>query len=236
MHVRCIVESKGDIVLDEVGKKLLSWAASMAGDARVDLGPPADDGAGTRVSLYLFDLARAAANRPVQQRVWTFVLHFLVSVDAPAPLDAHRVLASILAAALESPEFDVGDAPPSVELWRALGVRPRPAFTLHVRWQHRKELKQAPPVKQPLAIGEGLLSTLSGIVLGTGDVPIMSASVRIDSLGRSATTDQNGRFRIAGVPRGIDLRLRANAKGVELECAAPGERDDKEDLVIRLPL
>ncbi|WP_250454449.1 carboxypeptidase-like regulatory domain-containing protein [Caballeronia sp. ATUFL_M2_KS44] len=224
-------------MLDEVDRRLLAWAGAAVPDAQALLGPPPDAVTQDSVSVHLFAIVPRAANRQPRQCRWPFELRYLVTADAVSPADAHRMVGALLISALETPDFDVQASPP-LGLWRALGAKPRAAFTLGVPWQHQATFPAAPAVREGLHIEHGSIGALHGVVLGPEDIPVMSARVEIGSLGRVTVSDRFGKFSFAGVPRGMDLRVRAQARGASLECVAAGSGSGGDDrgVVIRLPL
>ena len=123
-------------------------------DAQALLGPPPDEVTQDSVSVCLFEIVPRAANRQPQQCRWPFELRFLITADARSLADAHRMVGVLLIAALETPEFEVQAAPP-LELWRALGARPRAAFTIGVPWRHQTTFKTAPAVREGLHVEHG---------------------------------------------------------------------------------
>lgn len=223
-------------MLDEVDNRLLNWATGVVGDVEVVLGPPVDDPAKDVISLHLLDLTRRPAGQRADQSVWPFQLRFLVTASGRNPIDAHRSLGVLLAAAIEMPEFEIEGTPPPLELWHALRAKPQPAFIVCLPWLHQKDLKRAPSVTRQLQVEHGPLGSVRGIVLGPGDVPVMFARVEIMALGRSVLTDAAGRFRFTGIPQGIDLQLRVSAKAVVSESSTSDAVDHDGNLVLRLSI
>lgn len=219
-------------MIDEVDRSLREWIGTVLGETPVSLAPPAsEEKAG--VKLYLLDLLEGPAARERRSQPLQLKLRYLVTVAAEEPEEAHRRLGELAFAALESADFEVelGALPDS--LWRAFGVMPRPAFLLRVPLRRERPARPVRRVLEPLVVHTAPLTTLPGLVLGPGDIPLAGAQVELPSLGISARTDAYGRFELASVPAGAPAgTLRVRAKGLEIAVAAGTARPD-DPLIIR---
>lgn len=169
--------------------------ADIAGK-RVEVGlPPTSSG---RSSLYLHPLelreagpARAAGWQPVD----ALAAH-LVTATAQDGLQALGLLSLVALAAQEDRRVLCDLVPPSTALWQALGVPPRPSWTLLVPLIKPRESAAAPPVTAPLAVGLSGLVPITGQVVGGGGRPQAGVRLTAPGLGAPAVTDLQGRFRL----------------------------------------
>ena len=86
------------------------------------------------------------------------------------------------------------------QFWSALGIAPRPAFSLTVTLtvQPVEEADQYPALKQVQLQGNSLAdAVLNGRVTDPTLAPLAGAAVKIDETGQQTTTDQQGRFVIS---------------------------------------
>ncbi len=210
-------------MIEQIDARLAEWAGNVAGKVEVSFAPPADDAAGAGVSVYLLDLAPVPPPRDPARPLSQLLLRYLVSTWGDEPASAHRLLADLAFAALETPGLEVELEPPPLELWRALGARPRPSFLLKLPARRERPLKLAPLVRLPLEISVEPISSLSGQVLGPGGVPIAGARVELAAGGKATRTDLDGRFHFAAVPAGPSP-LTVHAKGRTLAVAAGNQR------------
>jgi hypothetical protein len=191
-------------MIDAVDRELLEWLQGAAPKTAVSLAaPPAAAPEQPAVSCYLLELAAAppargmsgAGRAPLQ-----LALRYLVSVSAASPVEAHRVFGPLVFAALEREGCEVRlDAPPPA-LWQALGVIPRPAFTLQVPLRQQRPEPAAGIVLHPIVINEAPLRALAGRVLGPGAVPLAGARLELPALHLATRSDHQGRFSFPPIP------------------------------------
>jgi hypothetical protein len=204
----------------EVDDQLEAWARGVADGVTVSFGPPGELKAQTGVGLYLMELTEDPPARGSGVAPLRVALRYLVTTWGE-PLEAHRVLGALVFEALADPDVTVDLRPLSPQAWTALGTVPRPAFILQRTVQRERAVSLAPPVTERLALRTGPLTTLHGVVLGPGDIPLASASVEVPHLGKRATTDGRGAFRLAGLPTSPPVtRLRVRARGHEQTVTA----------------
>jgi hypothetical protein len=149
---------------------------------------------------------------------------------------AHRELWRLLLEAVvrsESDDWSVERVPPPLEVWRALGVPPRPSFVLRVQARH--EWEHGPPAKRvrERVVEGGPVRSLAGVVVGPGATPLGGVMVDLPSLGQSVETDGTGRFMFPFVPGGEyrPRKLVVRAKGETRDFEVPGDAGG-EPLVI----
>jgi hypothetical protein len=218
-------------VIEQIDRQLAEWLAAVLDGPEVELSPPAEGGEGSAVSLYLMDLRNAPPTRGGSRPPLQVVLRYLVTARAQDVEEAHRLLGTLVFAAMEAPEMELELDPLPVELWRAFGIRPQPAFVLRVPLRRERPVPAVPRVRQPLVLRTEPITSLGGTVVGPGDLPIAGARVELPAFARSTRTDRRGRFAFAGVPASGTRTVRVSAKGREISVAAV---TDDGPLLIRL--
>jgi hypothetical protein len=195
---------------------------------RVSLALPST-GEDVGINLYLLDfeqepLPRGAAKPPLQ-----VALRYLITVSGDDTAEAHRQLWTLLVDAVgraEPNSWAVEREAPPLELWRALGLAPRPSFVLRVQARH--EWEQLPPGRrvEKREFKGGPVRTLSGVVFAPpGQTPVAGAVVDLPALGQTVETDGRGRFLFAAVPGG-DFRpkkLVVRARGIQQNVDVPAD-------------
>jgi hypothetical protein len=187
------------------------------------------------VGLYLMDIvpvpaARGARGRPPVQ----IALRYLVSTQAADTEESHRLLGDLVFAALENAEIEVEAIPPPLELWRSLGVAPRPALIVRTLLRKERPETKEPYVTRPAIVETVPTMSLHGIVMGPGDFPVMGARVEYPALKRSTRTDGQGKFRFATVPSTPSAKLLVTVKGTRLSVTADAPFETGEPVTIRL--
>jgi hypothetical protein len=208
----------------------LDWVAALS-DTPVSLMPPrGDDQEDAGVSIYLLDFSQEPVPRGPRKPPLQLSLRYLISVGGHDVGRAHRELWRLLVDAVvrsESDDWSVERDPPTLEVWRALGVAPRPSFLLRVQVRH--EWEQAPPARRVTqrVIEGGPLRSLAGVVVGPGATPLGGVMVDLPSLGQSVETDPKGRFVFPSVPGGEyrPTKLVVRAKGEARDFEVPGDAD-----------
>ena len=212
-------------MLEEADDEVTSWAQSVLPGADVALGPPLAESASPAVSLHLLSLTDIPAARGAGRVSPQFGARYLVTSAAAEPAEAHRLLGTLLFAALEQHEFEVGFADVPDALWAAAGAMPRAAFSLFVRVRREREDEPTPLVRGPIVVRGAPLAPLEGLVLGPGDVPISDAFIALPKLSATTRSDRRGRFRFAAVPSDVPAspRVRAKAGEFPFTVASPPE-------------
>lgn len=222
-------------MIDQVDRRLRDWTQSTLPDAEVTFGAPLDAKEGTGVSLYLFDLINNPPARGTRRPPLQVALRYLVTSWAEEPHKAHRLLGDLMFAAMDNPDFDIEVDSIPVELWRALGVAPRPAFVIRVPLRRERPELERRLVRMPLVVKQSPIGSVEGIVVGPGDIPIANARVELPGLRRSTRTDSKGRFRFSAVPTEPPPEmLIVKAKGKEMSVRPADTAPNGERLVIRL--
>ncbi|HLH61551.1 MAG TPA: hypothetical protein VKV20_07695 [Ktedonobacteraceae bacterium] len=221
-------------MIDSVDRDLQEWVRTVLPGVDVFLGLPQHLDGKQGVNLYLLALSDpppAWMNRQPATRV---ALRYLVTTWAEDEMEAHRMLGQLVLAVMENREYELDLAGLPATLWAALGVAPRPSFTLCAPLRIEPPVLDTKLVKGPLVIRGAPVTSLQGVVLGPGNIPIVGASVEIPALALTNHTDAKGRFyfsSVPGEPRSIQLLVKARGRTQSVTVEQPGS--DREPLAIR---
>lgn len=222
------------IVIDQADRELREWVNSIVTGIEVVLGPPNLLAGKHGVCLYLLALADPLPAWMNRQPTARFTLRYLVTTWAEDEEEAHHLLGKLVFAVTEKREYELDLAEVPITLWTAFGIAPRPAFTLCVPLSLERPEKSIKLVQGPLVIQGAPVTSLHGIVLGPGDIPIAGAGVEVPALQLRVHTNAAGHFHFSSVPgelRGIQLVVKA--KGRVQSVAVEQLPSDKEPLAIR---
>jgi hypothetical protein len=224
-------------VIEKADRQIVQWIGTILPKVPVSLGAPGPKSTPKGIAVYLLDVsvdppARSAKRPPLQVE-----LRYLLTAWDDQEEESHRLLGSLLFAALDNPDFQVEPNPVALEVWRGLGLAPRPSLVLRVPLRKVRPEKIAPPVRVPLVVRTSGLGRLAGRVVGPGDLPLMAADVELPSLHLRARTDPDGRFQFYGIPLSKSVNtVKVRAKGKEITVDVKGWRDQEEPLLIRMNL
>lgn len=212
-------------MIDAVDQSVLEWIRQVAPEVSVTLDPPFPEEKSSRISVYLAEVSpahstSAAGNKrqPLQTS-----LRYVISTCGGTQEDQHRLFGPILFEAMEQEEFKVvltGEPP---GFWSAMGVPPRPSFSLTAPCIVERPM---PPMKyvKKVVLKTSPMRSLQGVVLGPGDIPLAGARVEWPTLDRRTRTDSRGKFQFAGLPGELAGKsLRVRAKGREMSLTAGTE-------------
>ncbi|HEY0048008.1 MAG TPA: hypothetical protein VGB68_01895 [Pyrinomonadaceae bacterium] len=208
-------------MFDEIDKHLESWARDVfeGGDLEISFAAPLAETEKPSVYLYLLDVLPTPPGRGVRLPPLRITLRYLVVPQAKTPGESHRLLGKMLVSAMENAEFEVEKEPLSLDLWRAFGIAPRPAFILRAAFKHDRKEQIAPPVREPVRLRQALLESLQGQI-SLNRIPLVSAKVEIPLLKVFTQTDADGKFRFASLPsEPQDKSLLIRAKGREFSVS-----------------
>jgi hypothetical protein len=228
-------------MIDTIDHELGDWLTTIVPKAGISFAPPpAEAGDKPLISCYLLALASAPPTRSAGTRgpaPQQFALRYLVSVSAGAVEDAHRVLGPLVFAAMDRPGCEVEFDMLPGDLWLALGVKPRPAFILRVPVRLARPEPAAGIVLHPIVINEAPLRSLSGRVVGPGDVPLAGARLELPSLGLAVRSDHRGRFTFPPIPIDpLPPELVISARGRVLRVAPAKHLAPDHTLTITFPI
>lgn len=205
-------------MFDRIDKHLEGWAREVFKDRDLEISfaaPAAGAPEKPSVYLYLLDLIPAPPGRGVRLPPVQITLRYLVAAQAKTPGEAHELLGNLIVAAMENAEFEVEKEPLPLDIWRAFGIAPRPAFVLRVPFKHERKEQIAPPVRFPVTLRQAVLESLHGQI-SLNRIPLVSAKVEIPALKLYTQTDADGKFRFASLPsEPPDKNLLIRAKGRE---------------------
>ncbi|HVR83803.1 MAG TPA: hypothetical protein VMU54_05780 [Planctomycetota bacterium] len=224
-------------MIDEVDARLGDWVKGALGKEKADLAFEISKEApkATTVNLSLVGVLPTPTPRTPQRPPLKLLLRYLVSVRASDVEDAHRILGTLAFSAMEVPDFEMEPEAPAPELWTAIGIPLQPSFALRVPLLKSRPEPHARRVRFPLVIKTSPVHSLSGVVLGPGEIPIMGARVEIPGSGRPVETDYLGHFVIPNVLRDFEPRaLEVRAKGARETVALDPQAGTDDALVIHL--
>lgn len=223
-------------MIERVDEKLVEWVGGLLGEIEIWLGAPEErqtDGVG----VYLMDLLPSSPAHLTRRAPLQVTLRYLFTTWAGKPLDAHRMLSTLLFAALANPEFEVEleEVPPPV--WQAFGVRPRPSFRIRLPLRVEREDLTARRVGGPVELRRAPLYPLRGVVTGPAGVPVANARVELPSCSLSAMTDPRGRFAFDAVPAlSSAMQVRVIARGREMVRGLDPKEIHEGELIIHFDL
>ena len=198
---------------------LAAWLSTV--DTSVWIGDPgAEDAPAGALSAWPVavladqEVRGSLLRQPMRLRVRYLVTAGGGTVDA----DSARLLDPVLSAAAVGGSVAVVLEPVPVELWQALGLRPRAALLVDVPAQVERATPRVPLVRGPLTVHGTPMRSLSGRVVGPGDVPLAGIRVEAPVLGTSTYTDNGGRFAFGGLPAGEPARLVLVGRGRQFEA------------------
>lgn len=191
---------------------MLDWARRVVPDVPVAIAPPPSSDAGTGVRISLLSVAPVPAARGSKRPPLQLALRYLVTTNADDEADAHRWLGVLAFDAMETREWSVESEPPSIEVWRAFEIAPRPAIVVRVPLKLQRHDREAPLVRKPLVVDMHATTALAGTVVGPGDIPIAGATLEIPSLQLIARTGADGAFRFPQLPAASSIALIVRAK------------------------
>ncbi len=151
-----------------------------------------------RLSLYLYPLEIRDAG-PARAAGWNLVdaiAAHLVTATARDGLVALSLLSMSAIAAQSDRRVFCDLVPPPAALWQALGVVPRPSWTLLIPIIKPRAPVEAPPVTTPLNISLSGLVPITGQVIASGGQPMSGIRLNAPGLAAPAVTDSQGRFRL----------------------------------------
>ncbi|HEX8249257.1 MAG TPA: hypothetical protein VF599_13855 [Pyrinomonadaceae bacterium] len=208
-------------MFDEIDKHLESWARDVfeGSDFEISFAAPIAETEKTSVYLYLLDVLPTPPGRGVRLPPLLITLRYLVVPQAKTPNESHQLLGKMLVSAMENAEFEVEKEPLPIDVWRAFGIAPRPAFILRVPFKHERKEQIAPPVREPVRLRQAILESLQGRI-SLNRIPLVAAKVEIPLLKLFTQTDADGKFRFASLPsEPQDKNLLIRAKGREFSVS-----------------
>jgi hypothetical protein len=211
-------------MIDQADEQVVAWARATVPDAAVKIAPPPADGAEAGVRIHLLSVQPVAAMRGMKRAPLELALRYLVTTSSAHETDAHRWLGALMFGALDVAEWQVERNPTPIELWRAFGVAPRPAFIVSVPVRLERPEKEVPLVRRPPVVRTTPVGELAGVIVGPEDVPIAGATIEIPSLQLNTQTNHDGAFRFPTVPATSAVSLVVRAKRlIRTVRARPGE-------------
>jgi hypothetical protein len=220
---------------DKLDDRLKRWIESIVNGVTVSLTAPEAQTSGEGVGLYLLDLMQSSPISTLKPPPLQLTFRYLVTAWSEHPEDAHEILSRLFFAAMENKEFEVERNPPSIEVWRAFGVNPRPAFLLRAPLLQERPRTAAKPVREPVRVEVISRVAFYGKIVGPADIPISHCLVEIPALGLSTSSDREGRFNFPGLPSVGKTHFLIKARGQQLFVDSEQSFPDRATpMVIRL--
>jgi hypothetical protein len=215
-------------MIDTVSSHMRDWIVSVTNGVRTDLLPPRPSNDETLVSLHLCDLLRAETQPTPKAQYLKMTAKYLVTVHSDDPIEAHRLLGTILLATSQVPDYEaeIDAVPPAV--WQAYGVPPQAGFYIKAPVIAPKTIDPSPRVTQPPEAVVVAMAVLRGRIIGPDGLGIARAKVSIKKLRRSTFADHKGDFVVEGIAAGERPYL--------LEIAARGIKQSEEIIVSNTPI
>ena len=217
---------------DQIDDRLKRWIEATIDGAAVSLSAPDAQRSGEGVGLYLLEVLQSSAMSTLKPPPLQLTLRYLVTTWSEQMENAHAALTRLFFAAMESTDFEVERTPPPVELWRAFGVRPQPAFVLRAPLLQERPHTPAKLVRQPVRVEMVSRVAFFGRVLGPEDVPIANCFVEVPALGLSTRSDYEGHFAFAGLPAGRATAFVLRARGQEMSVSSDQNFADRRTPMI----
>ena len=201
---------------DGIDDAVSSWIGTVVEGVQISLSLPNEKKTGEGVALYLLEMAKAVPISAAKPAPLQLTLRYLVTAWAETPEKAHASLAQLMFAAMEHGEFEVERDPPSLELWRSLGMTPQPAFLLRKPLVKERTPAPAVYVREPVRVQFVARAAFFGQVLGPGDSPVPNCAVEVPGLGLATRTDRDGQFQFANLPAAGKVQIVLKARGREM--------------------
>jgi hypothetical protein len=221
---------------DKLDDRLKRWIESIVDGVAVSLSAPEAQTSGQGIGLYLLDLMQSSPISTMKPPPLQLTFRYLVTTWSERPEDAHEILSRLFFAAMENKDFEVERNPPSIEIWRAFGVNPRPAFLLRAPLLQERPRTPAKLVREPVRV-DVMISRVAfhGKIVGPEDIPISHCLVEVPALGLSTSSDREGRFNFPGLPSLGKTHFLIKARGQQLSVDSEQSFPDRATpMVIRL--
>lgn len=187
-------------MIDRIDDRLSTWVETVLGGIKPSFAPPADTDGSLSVNLYLLEIVDDPLRRNTSRPPLQPSLRYLVTTYATDVKDAHRLLGTLVTAALASDGFETEFDPIPRNIWSAFKIAPRPSFILRVPLPHEWPDTGIPLVTEGAAMQSVPMVPFFGRILGPQDVPLANSRIEIPNLYRYAYTDNRGNFMLNGVP------------------------------------
>lgn len=172
---------------------LVRWAGNALDGIQTRLGPPVTGRPGRGVSFQLLTVTPQPVPDAERHRRLCASLRYIATAWAPDDAVAHNLLGRLVFAAMQQKEFELEREPPSMVLWRSLGVPPQPGVLVTCRAStplpaRRTIFATTPP------------SSLDGRVMGVDGRPVGEATVAVPRYDMYARTNEDGHFHLPALP------------------------------------
>lgn len=138
-------------MIDKIDQQLRDWVAGEVADAGISLLPPKSKD-GEQVWLHLMAVLPSSPAAGERRPPLQIMLRYLLTTWSQRPETAHRMLSTLIFAAMEHPEYEVDLAPVANHFWLAFGITPRPGFCLSLPLRLERAAPGSKLVQSPLEI------------------------------------------------------------------------------------
>ncbi|HKD97018.1 MAG TPA: hypothetical protein VKB69_05375 [Micromonosporaceae bacterium] len=156
----------------------------------------------------------------------------LVTVDGTVG-PALALLDKVLVATLDEDRFQLVLEPVPAGVWGTPGT-PRPSVLIDVPVQLTATRPSSPRVTSELRLDGGGLRSITGRLLGPGDVPLPGMTVASPATSTSVITDTRGGFVLPGQPVDRAVLLHLSGRGLLLQVKVGPEATDP--VVVHCPI
>jgi hypothetical protein len=224
-------DSQGDIGFADLVAGVADWATGITGRPTV-IGAAARSGEPDDASIVLHPFAiQAATHTPPPDAVEASgrLLVFAAADDVAA---AHAVTTLALTALAEA-ERDIDLTPTTDQTWIALGLSPRPSFSISGPVRMHVERAPVTRVRQPLSLRATKLRVLSGDLRSSDGTALTPGRVRLEPHGPTTLVGPDGRWSLP-VPALQRSTLDITTKGTRVQHLV-GPDDVDIHVVVDIP-
>lgn len=218
-------------MLDTIDEEVRDWLKGIVKEAVISFSLPSDEVDKLVLFAYLFNIERPAALPPGRTPPMQLRVSYLITAAGPDPVAAHGLLGDAIAAASAQSQYALEFGSPNAEAWASINLPARASFVLRATATQKRDIKPSPLVVTPI-VHSAPLERLVGQVVAADGTPLAGAVVEVPGLGRTTTANSEGRFVLEGVTASIDLTVRAQSKGREVEVQRAARTTDDFKIVI----
>ena len=227
MSTTTVYKEPASDVIQAAERALADWAYDVCAAPQVSFVP--QDGG---VTFYLWDIVRASGEYGGRQTAQVQARARYLVLPPANDTKSRQIIADLFAAALEHPEYEVGDE--ITEWWLGVGVFHRPSFALTVPLRLERKIDTAPRVVGQAQVERVELSRIQGRIVGPQAVPVAGAVVRLRHSDRQAVSNRHGAFCLEGVPTENDAQLSVQARACVFAQKIEKARIGQEEIIIEI--
>ena len=223
-------------MIADAATDLAAWVADSVAPTPVHSGPPdhsVDDSATASICCYLLSISPRDGTRGLRRGPLYFDLTYLIAPSAADPIEALRLLDTLLGALADRADVELVSGPLDPQLWLALGVPPRPALALRTVARMDRPQSMAPPVRVPMILRTEGVRPLHGRLVSSTGISIASAEIHVAGIEAPVRTGSDGRFSFPAVSASEPpSTFEVYARGLRYEVAAEPALDASVPVVL----